>query len=189
MTFDVSSLLESRQGHFVFESGHHGAMWLELDLLFHEPDALGPYVNELAKRIAKYSPEIIVGPMVEGALLALLVARKLKLPYAYINQIKTGGNTEYTISPVLAKTLTEKKVAIIDDVINAGSAVKKSIKSLKSVHSNPIVLGAFLAYGNSANKIAEREKVSLEVLEYKPNRIFEAQACPLCEQKAPFSNE
>ena len=34
----VSELLSERRGHFVLESGHHGELWLELELLFLHPE-------------------------------------------------------------------------------------------------------------------------------------------------------
>ena len=33
MQGQVAQLLPSREGHFVYESGHHGALWLELERL------------------------------------------------------------------------------------------------------------------------------------------------------------
>lgn len=34
-------LLEVRRGHFRYESGYHGDIWLDLDRLFAKPHALG----------------------------------------------------------------------------------------------------------------------------------------------------
>ena len=35
-------------GHFVYESGHHGDLWFDLDMLFVHPRRLQPSVAELA---------------------------------------------------------------------------------------------------------------------------------------------
>lgn len=37
--------MSARTGHFALESGHHGALWLELDALFWEPAALEPLAH------------------------------------------------------------------------------------------------------------------------------------------------
>src|SRR5262245_26225971 len=76
-------LLPTRRGHFVFESGHHGDLWLDLELLCLRPDRIRPLANELAARLQKYGAEVVCGPLVEGAFLALMVASELGLPFAY----------------------------------------------------------------------------------------------------------
>ena len=43
---ELLNLLHSRQGHFRFESGHHGNLWLDLELLFLRPKAIQPFVDE-----------------------------------------------------------------------------------------------------------------------------------------------
>ena len=43
-------LVGARTGHFRFESGHHGELWLELDALSWSAAALDPVVADLAER-------------------------------------------------------------------------------------------------------------------------------------------
>ena len=38
----VAELLPKREGHFVFESGHHGQVWLDLERLFLHPERVQP---------------------------------------------------------------------------------------------------------------------------------------------------
>jgi hypothetical protein len=40
-----------RQGHFLFESGHHGGIWLDLELLFWRPEKVQSLAAALADRI------------------------------------------------------------------------------------------------------------------------------------------
>jgi orotate phosphoribosyltransferase len=39
---EIVDLMSGTSGHFRFESGHHGELWLELDSLFVRPDAGAP---------------------------------------------------------------------------------------------------------------------------------------------------
>src|SRR3954447_20282717 len=73
----VSALLSAHEGHFVLESGHHGRLWLDVDAAFWRPTAVDPLAQELARRLERYEPAGVCGPLVGGALLAYLVARRL----------------------------------------------------------------------------------------------------------------
>jgi orotate phosphoribosyltransferase len=48
------SMIDVRRGHFRFESGHHGDLWLDLDSLFRRPVRLRPAVELLTRRIADH---------------------------------------------------------------------------------------------------------------------------------------
>ena len=45
-------LLPIRRGHFRFESGYHGEIWLDLDRLFADPRRIAPLARELAGRLS-----------------------------------------------------------------------------------------------------------------------------------------
>jgi orotate phosphoribosyltransferase len=52
MEAELVDLLSTRQGHFQLESGHHGNLWLDLDLLFLQPKRLLPFARDLARRLS-----------------------------------------------------------------------------------------------------------------------------------------
>src|SRR5215475_3757318 len=76
-------LLEVRRGHFRYESGYHGEIWLDLDTLFLKPRLLTPFVQELAERLARRDVEVVVGPFAGGAFLAQMIAAELGTRFAY----------------------------------------------------------------------------------------------------------
>ena len=49
MQEQVARLLPKRDGHFVFESGHHGQVWLDLELLFLRPGDSLPWLADLPR--------------------------------------------------------------------------------------------------------------------------------------------
>ena len=53
MQEQVARLLPKREGHFVYESGHHGQVWLDLELLFRRPDRVRPLAEGLADRLRR----------------------------------------------------------------------------------------------------------------------------------------
>src|SRR5262249_22319993 len=83
MSTDVLKLLPARRGHFVFESGHHGELWLDLERLCLHPEPIQKLADALAARLAKYQLDAVCGPLVEGAFVALMVASRMQSTFTY----------------------------------------------------------------------------------------------------------
>ena len=77
---EVAALLPWRKGHFKFESGHHGDTWLNLELLCLQPEPVEQLAAVLADCLSEQRPDVVCGPLVEGAFVALMVARRLRVP-------------------------------------------------------------------------------------------------------------
>jgi orotate phosphoribosyltransferase len=87
-TDDLYRLLPIRRGHFRFESGHHGDLWLDLELLCLRPQAVQRLATQLAGRLSAYRIEMVCGPLVEGAFVALMVALELGIAFTYAERIE-----------------------------------------------------------------------------------------------------
>ena len=70
MQEEFLKLVNGRRGHFLYESGHHGNLWFDLETLCRRPERIHPYAIELAVKLKAHAPEVICGPLVEGAMLA-----------------------------------------------------------------------------------------------------------------------
>src|SRR5262245_42284597 len=133
---DVVNLLAARKGHFRFESGHHGDLWLELDPLYVRPGRLRRFVAELARRLAAHGVEAVCGPLVGGALLAQLVAQELDGEFYFAEQFARPRSdglypVGYRIPDAFRSRVRGKGTAVVDDVINAGSAVRGAFADLQ----------------------------------------------------------
>ena len=80
---EIVDLMSGTSGHFRFESGHHGELWLEPDSLFVRSDALARPVAELARRLSAHGVEAVCGPLVGGAFLAQMLAARLEVEFLY----------------------------------------------------------------------------------------------------------
>ena len=192
MQEQVAQLLPKREGHFVFESGHHGPIWLDLDLLFLRPERVRPLAEALADRLRASQPSVICGPLVEGAFVGLMVASSLRLPFSYSEPVRDQHATglfpvSYPIPKSLQLTLRGQRVAIVNDVINAGSAVRGTLASLKACGAQPVAIGTLAVYGGAATELAAVHDVVLETLASFPGRIWEPGACPLCAEGVPLT--
>ena len=194
MQKEVLSLPAARRGHFRLESGHHGDLWLDLELLCLRPDAVRKWAAELAKRLATHSIDAVCGPLVEGAFVALLTASELGVEFTYSERFappERGGlyPVTYRIPAALRPRLCGRRVAIVNDVINAGAAVRGTLQDLKACGAEPVALGALLVLGSFSSRLAAENKLALESIASLPNSLWTPSECPLCAAGVPLEGE
>lgn len=66
MDANLLDLTPVRLGHFRYESGYHGEIWLDLDRLFLNPFRIAPLARDLASSLAPRAIEPVVGRSWEG---------------------------------------------------------------------------------------------------------------------------
>lgn len=187
----VAALLPERRGHFVYESGHHGEIWLDLEQLFLRPEQIRPCAEALAERLASHGVDVVCGPLVEGAFVAMQVASALGIPFTYstptLRETADGMfPVHYPIPTALEAEVRDRRVAVVNDVVNAGSAVRGTLESLSRCGAAPVVIATIAVYGDSAARLAAEHGVVLETLATFPSRIFEPDACPQCALGTPI---
>ena len=193
MQTELLSLLVARKGHFRLESGHHGNLWLDLDTLFLRPGQLRQFVVELANMLSRYNVEAVCGPLVGGAFLAQSIASVLEAEFYFAErfvplQREALYAVKYQIPPALRKMVYGKNVAVVDDVINAGSAVRGTVAALRSCGASPVVIGALLILGSSASSFFVDQNIPMESVAYLPNEVWTSAECPLCAAKIPLED-
>lgn len=192
MTEDV--LLDSagaRTGHFLLESGHHGDLWLDLELLCLQPRRIEGAVAALAAPLSLMDVQAVCGPLKEGAFVALLVALRLDVEFTYTErfaqpQSERSFPVEYRLPPALRRRVQSKRVAIVDDVINAGSAVRGAYADLVAYGAVPVALASLLVLGDAAAGFAREKDIPLISLGQRPNQIWAPAECPLCAAGTPL---
>jgi orotate phosphoribosyltransferase len=191
-----SALLElfsAQSGHFLLESGHHGERWLDLELLCHRPDKVQPFAAELARRLASFDFEILCGPLIEGAFVGLMVAEPLGCRFAYSERFAQASAdglfpAAYRVPRTLRRTLPGKRVALVNDVINAGSAVKATFADLQACGAQVVAIASLLVLGDSAAQFAQLNHVPLLSLAALPNQLWTPESCPLCAAGVPLQD-
>jgi orotate phosphoribosyltransferase len=191
MLDDLFTLMAARRGHFLLESGHHGELWLDVDRLFTRPERIRPLAAALAERIAPHRVEVVCGPLTGGAFLAQMVAETLDVAFIYTDRAALPGAAglfpvDYPIPAELVEFVRGRRVAVVNDVINAGSAVRGALASLQDSGAKTVVLAALLILGEAAATLARDEGRPLESLAAAPNCIWPPAECPLCAAGVPL---
>jgi orotate phosphoribosyltransferase len=177
--------LAARRGHFQLESGHHGELWLDLDALFAAPARLAPFVAELAERLSGCGADVVCGPLVGGAFVAQAVAERLGVEASWTERVATPADgglyaARYRVPAALRERVRDRSVAVVDDVINAGSATRATIADLRACGARPVALGALLVLGDGAAQLAGAEGLVLASVAALANAIWKPADCPLC---------
>ena len=186
MTADeLIEALAARRGHFQLESGHHGELWLDLDALFARPARVAPFVAELAAQLSVCGADVVCGPLVGGAFVAQAVAERLGIEASWTERVAapSGGGlyaARYRIPDTLRDRVRDRSVAVVDDVINAGSATRATIADLRACAARPVALGALLVLGDGAAQLAGAEGLALASVAALANVLWAPADCPLC---------
>ena len=163
-------LIPAHHGHFAYTSGDHGDLWLDLDALFAHPRRLRPYVSALADLLPPC--DVVCGPVTGGAYLAHAVADALDTDFAWAEgRILTGD-------------VTDRRVAIVDDAINAGSAVSAAAEAITAARGRIVAVAAPLTLGAAPATIAG---IPVQSLATVPSHLWPAATCPRCAAGAPPS--
>jgi orotate phosphoribosyltransferase len=185
------SLVRGRQGHFQLESGHHGDLWLPLETLCLDTREIRPLAVQLAARLVQHRVEVVCGPLVEGAFIALLVALELGCDFVYAERFANTTReglypVEYHLPKALHPAVKGKRVAIVNDVISAGSAVRGAFSDLQAIGTNTVAIGALLGLGDSLAGFASEHHLARELLNQVPHNLWTPSECPMCAAGKPL---
>jgi len=191
----IAELVGAREGHFRLESGHHGRLWLELDPLFADPARVEPHLKQLAGQIAAYDVEAVCGPLTGGAFAAQIIARELGVGVSFIYSAPTPRSPNeglyqraYEIPESLAPKVRGRRIAIVDDVINAGSAVRATMAAVQAADGQVVTAAALLTLGDVGTTLLSRAGIPVETLDSWPNPIWAPTVCPRCAAGTPLDN-
>ena len=79
------------------------------------------------------------------------------------------------------------RVAIVDDAINAGTAVTACFRLLRDSGAVPVAAGALLALGQGAATIEATMSVPCYAAATVPSQVWQATDCPLCLTRIPLN--
>ena len=122
MADHLLSLVRGRHGHFKLESRHHTDLWFDLETLCLNSREIRAFAERLAARLKKYQVDVVCGPLVEGAFVALLVALELGCRFTYAERVDATTRdglfpVQYRLPKSLQPVVSGKRVAIVNDVI------------------------------------------------------------------------
>lgn len=134
----TNALLE---GHFLYASGRHGAIYIEKFNLLRNPVATSEACRGFTDRFRDDRVDVVVGPTTGGILLAFEIARQLEISSAYAERASEGA-----AGREIRRSTTFKpgsRVLVVDDIMTTGGSIRETLAALKA-HPVEIVAVAVL---------------------------------------------
>jgi orotate phosphoribosyltransferase len=186
-------LTSGRRGHFQLESGHHSERWFDLDALFAVPRAIDPFVSQLTDSLRPYNVAAVCGPLLGGAFLAQLVAHTLELEFCFTERVMPREArglypASYHLPPAFSARVRGRRIAIVDDVMSAGSALRGTYNELQAHGATTIVAGALMVLGNAGADFFAAQQVAVKAVVRESYALWLPSECPLCARGMPLEN-
>jgi orotate phosphoribosyltransferase len=160
-------------------------LWLDLESLCLNPGKVHKAAAALVEPLRELKVDAVCGPLVEGAFVGLMTALQLDVLFTYSERYARpaeGGlfPAGYRVPAPLREGLRGRRVAIVNDVINAGSAVRGTFAELEACGAEVVAIAALLVLGEAAAAFAVSKGVALLSLATQPNSLWAPSECPLC---------
>lgn len=151
--FDILKTLRSTdallEGHFLYASGRHGAVYIEKFNLLRNPEATSEACRGFADRFRDERPDVVVGPTTGGILIAFETARQLGIASAYAERASEGASGR----EIRRNTTFEpgSRVLVVDDIMTTGGSIRETLAALES---DPVeVIGVAVLVDRSGGEI------------------------------------
>jgi orotate phosphoribosyltransferase len=188
----LDDLLPARKGHFLLASGRHGDLRLERDLLFRHPRRVAALAAHLTGRLAPHHPDVVCGPLVGGTLVAQLVAGALDVDLCWTQPTEAAVAGEglagpgHVVPEAQRSGLLGATVAVVDDAVDTGSAVRASAAALEACGAEVVAVGALLVLGDAGPGWAASRNLPFERVAARPAASWAPAACPRCAAGEPL---
>ncbi len=170
---DTDALLN---GHFVLSSGLHSNRYIQCGLVLQHPKYAEILCRDLALKVEKYNPDIVVGPALGGVIAAYETARALGKPGIFAERkdgemkIRRGFKIE-----------NGQKVLVVEDVVTTGGSVKEVLNTVREKGGEIVAVASLVdrSGGKADFGVPFESLISIEVPAFEPDN------CPLCKEGKP----
>ena len=181
-------------GHFDYGNGYHGRIYLNPHRIFRQPSLIWRLGQDLLDVIPDEilsATEVVVGPVMGGALLAHTMAglidarRSLKAPPTSFAPLAPDASGSLTLRPVYRNVVKGRRVLLADDVRNTGKTFERAKVVLED--AGGVVLATAEIY-DRLEAIVELRIPNFALAGYCAPDNYAATSCPLCQTGVPISS-
>jgi orotate phosphoribosyltransferase len=174
-TFQETGALQ--RGHFQLSSGLHSGVYFQSALVLQHPDRADLLGRALARALAPYGAEVVVGPALGGMIIAWEVARKLDVRGIFTER-KDGFmclRRGFTVG-------SGEKVAVVEDVLTTGKSTRETMDVLEKAGGQIVAVGVLVDRSGGQVSLG----VPLHALLSLPVETHEPSQCPECRAGVPL---
>ena len=182
--------------HFVYakksDGWYHGSDYVNKDAIYPFTRSVRYLCKVISMHFQGIGPEVIVGPTVGGVILSQWIAAYLSFRKGTNEQVLSlfadeekddKGNSYRIIKRGYNKHVKGRKCLVVEDVINSGLTVQKTIKAVEI--ANGLVIGVSALCNRSGGKVTAEtlgvpKLFSLLDLDMK---MYKEEDCPICRER------
>lgn len=169
---EIIDLLKKRgamlEGHFKLASGLHSDRYVEKFRLLEDPVATEILLKELAQRIRKYEPDVVVGPVTGGVILSYEMARQLGTLAYFTEKTDDGG-----MALRRGFDVSGKRVLLIEDIVTTGGSILKAADTVRENGGEVVAFALLVDRSSGRFKPAEpvEAMLTLEIQTWQPDAL------------------
>ena len=165
----------------------HSDVWFDLDAVFADTRRMTPSIYWLADALRTHAPTAVCGPLRGGAFLAHAIASRLRVRFLFTERIEAAEGeglftARYRVPPAFRASLEGQRIAVVDDMISAGSSVRATIETLTEAKAEVVAVATMYLPGSVAAAHFAGTGLPLIAMERFEFHLWTPQECPLCAQ-------
>jgi len=86
----------------------------------------------------------------------------------------------YLLPQAFRARVRGRRIAMVDDVMSAGSALRGTYSELQTHGAVPVVAGAMMVLGTTGADFFSRQQVAVEAVVHESYSLWLPSECPLC---------
>ena len=121
-------------------------------------------------------------------MVAQLIALELDVEFLFTERLPLPEGTalfaaQYRLPEPLRSAAAGRRVAVVDDLISAGSSARATIAELQLQGASVVTVGALLVMGEGADDL------TIQTLGRVPYGLWDPVACPNCARGVPLEDQ
>ena len=169
---DYGAILD---GHFLLTSGRHSGVYVEKFRLLEHPELTARFAEPIAEHFREMNPDMVVGPLTGGVLVAHEVAKLLGKSIAFPERARDHMDWRrgFKLSP-------GQKILIVEDVITTGKTITEVMDAVRKTGAEVAGIGCLICRGKIDLTPTPFAVVSMNLASFPGDR------CPLCKKNLPL---
>lgn len=180
--------------HIVYTSGKHGDAYVNKDAVYPHTQLTSDLCQAMATKIVQENEDVdtVIAPAIGGVILsqwtAFHLSKSLRREVMSIYAEKDPESGEFIIKRGYDKYVKDKKVVVVEDILNTGGSVRKVVDAVRLTGGTVAAVLALCNRG-SVTKESIGNPPHLCSLTNVTLSSWEEAECPLCKQNVPINME
>jgi orotate phosphoribosyltransferase len=180
-------------GHFDYGNGYHGRAYLNPHRIFRQPSLIWQLTQDLIEILPESivtATEVVVGPVMGGALLAHTIAglldgrRSLSHSPSSFAPLSPDRSGALVLRPFYQGVVNRRRVLLADDVRNTGKTFERGKAVIEEAGGS--VIGTVVIY-DRLEAIVDIGVPNVALAEYRAPENYSAADCPMCRAGEPVT--